>query len=209
MERALPLADEFLLLALRENDGRLLVQSSVVRAGLAGAFLSELTLAGRITLAGDHITVSDPSPLGDPDLDAALGRIAGESKPRKPEWWVSRLIDNDLTKLRLARLTELGILDAEAFRILGLIPSKRHPARDAGPELEIRTRLAAALDAGHADDRTTTLLALAHASGLTSRLFGIKGRELRERVERVTQHDWAGKAVGRVLSAAALHAVLI
>ena len=52
-------ADEFLLLALRENDGRLLVQSSVVRVGLAGAFLADLSLTGRITLAGDHITVGD------------------------------------------------------------------------------------------------------------------------------------------------------
>ncbi|MFI0454327.1 GPP34 family phosphoprotein [Actinomadura sp. 6N118] len=209
MECALPLADEFLLLALRENDGRLLVQSSVVRAGLAGAFLAELSLAGRITLADDHVTVSDVSSLDNADLDAVLARIARETKPRKPDWWVSRLIDNELAQQRLARLTERGILDAEAFRILGLIPSKRYPERDAGPELEIRTRLAAALDAGHADDRTTTLLALAHASGLTSRLFGIKGKELRERVERVTEHDWAGTAVGRVLRAAAAHAVLI
>ncbi|MFG2007083.1 GPP34 family phosphoprotein [Spirillospora sp. NPDC048911] len=203
MESALPLADEFLLLALRENDGRLLINSATVRVGLGGAFLAELWLTGRIGLDADQVVVQDASTLDDPDLGAALARLAGEARPRKPEWWIGRLADNDLVKRRLARLTEAGTLDAEAFRILGLIPSRRYPERDAGPEREIRARLTAALDAGRADDRTTALLALAHVCGLTGRLFGISGRELRERVERVTENDWAGKAVGRMISAAA------
>ncbi|GAA2632484.1 GPP34 family phosphoprotein [Actinomadura fulvescens] len=207
MEYAVPLADEFLLLALRDNDGRLPFRSAALQAGLAGALLADLALTGRITVGGDLVTVCDATPPDDPDLAAALGRIAGEAKPRKPEWWVSRLIDDDLAARRLARLTERGTVDATTYRVFGVIPGRRYSGRDAELEPEIRARLAAALDTGRADERTAVLLALAHASGLIARLSGISGRDLRERVEHVTAHHWAGKAVDRVAGGAALGAM--
>ncbi|MEU5884693.1 GPP34 family phosphoprotein [Spirillospora sp. NPDC047279] len=208
MERALPLADEFLLLALRESNGRLLVDSVTVRAGLGGAFLAELAAAGRIAFDGERVLARDLNPVDDPDLDSMLGRIAGETRPHRPDWWIARLVGSDLVKRRLARLTASGVLDAEAFRILGIIPRTRHSQRDADPEQEIRARLRAALTTGQADERTACLLALAHAAGLTARLSGLTGKALNAQVETITRHDWAGRAADRVITSAALGSLI-
>src|ERR1044072_8144044 len=117
------IAEEVLLLAYDEEQGRQLIGSSeldgalggAVLAGLAaalgGALLAELTVGGRIDLADKKVTVLDATPVGDEELDAALARIAAESKARKPEWWVQRLHSGKLRRRLLSRLAERGVLD--------------------------------------------------------------------------------------------------
>ncbi|MEV7907880.1 GOLPH3/VPS74 family protein, partial [Streptomyces anulatus] len=80
------IAEEVLLLAYGEVEGRQLVGSSELDAALGGSLLAELAVNGRIDLADKRVTVLDPTPLGDEELDATLARIAAEPKERKPEW---------------------------------------------------------------------------------------------------------------------------
>jgi Golgi phosphoprotein 3 (GPP34) len=44
--------------------------------GMRGAVLVALTLAGRVEVTDGRIVVRDPAPLGDPNLDAELARLA-------------------------------------------------------------------------------------------------------------------------------------
>jgi Golgi phosphoprotein 3 (GPP34) len=73
------LAEDLLLLVTDDDSGRLSVPGVQADAGLGGANLVELTLLGKVDVAGEQdpgkpgrIIVRDPSPPGDEVLDAAL-----------------------------------------------------------------------------------------------------------------------------------------
>ena len=59
------IAEEVLLLAHSEEEGRQLIGSSELMASLAGAMLAELALAGKVALSEQKVTVTDPAPMGD------------------------------------------------------------------------------------------------------------------------------------------------
>jgi hypothetical protein len=90
-EANLTITEAFLLLSLHEKDGKPLIGSTEATAAAAGALLTDLVVAGRIGIDDDRIRCVDPSPTGDPELDAALHRIAGEKKEREAKWWISKL----------------------------------------------------------------------------------------------------------------------
>ena len=201
----LTLADEFLLLALRDQDGRSSIGSTELDCGVAGALLAELALAERVRFVDGRITAVDPAPLGDPDLDALLHRIASDGKPRKAERWVSRLRGDGLRKRRLVRMAELGVLEAREHKVLGFIKYTQYPERDPRHEQEIRARLTAVVNGGSADERSSALLAIANACRLDRKLFpDIDRRFLRQRVKQITEEEWAGRAVAKVI--ASIHA---
>lgn len=196
----LTLADELLLLALPEEGERALIGSTQLDCGVAGALLAELALAERVRLTDGLITVIDPSPLGDPDLDGLLQRIAQDDRPRKAEHWVGRIRREEVRKGRLARLAEGGVLEAREHKLL-FIRTTYHVTRDPAYEREIRSRLRGLLDGAAADDRSTALLAIVHACRLDQKIFSdLDGRFLGRRVKEVTEDEWAGRAVAKVIA---------
>lgn len=196
----LTLADELLLLALREQDGRALIGSAELDCGLAGALLAELALAERVRLVGGRIRAVDPSPLGDPDLDALLQRIVADRRARKPERWVDRTRRDDVRKRRLARLAEIGVLEARDHRFL-FFKHTTYSERDPRYEQELRARLRAVMEGAPADGRAGALLAIVHACGLDRKAFReVNGRLLRRRVKEVTKDEWAGQAVAKAIA---------
>ena len=147
------IAEEVLLLAYSEAEGRQLIGSSELDAALGGAILAELAINDRIDLAGKQVTVRDATPLGDEELDAALARIAGEPRERKPEWWVQKFHSAKLRKRLLSRLAERGVLREEQHKILGIFPSTRYPERDPSIEQGIRERVQSVLSGTDPDER--------------------------------------------------------
>jgi Golgi phosphoprotein 3 (GPP34) len=126
------LAEELLLIAYDDVTGRAKQGGSIeLDCGVAGAVLQELNLAGRIDVVGGLVTVLDPTPVGDPDSDAALERIAGEAKGRKPDWWVSRLRFGMRNRM-LARLVDSGVLRMERRGVLWLFSARRYFAVQPG-----------------------------------------------------------------------------
>ncbi|WP_433064224.1 GOLPH3/VPS74 family protein [Dactylosporangium sp. CS-033363] len=197
------LADDFLLLAL-DDKGSNLAGDPGLDYGLSGAVLLDLMLAGRLDLAGQRVTVTDPGPTGDPLADGVLARIAGAPRPRKPDDWIQPLTDG-LRAAVLDRQVAAGVLRRERERLLWVIPLTRYPsATGAEPATEtaVRRELTAALDgSGPVSARTAALLGLLQAVGLARKVFpGRPAKELKARLDEIEAGNWAAEAVRQAIA---------
>lgn len=192
------IAEEVLPLACRDDTGTPLIGSVELDAALAGAVLAELTVSGRIDLERKKVMVTDPAPLGDEELDAALARITGEGKERKPEWWVGKLNGGKLRKRLLTRLAARGVLSEQERKILGIFPATRYPELDPSVEQGIRRRIEGVLGGTEPSERDAVLIAILNAAKLDRKVFP---RASRKRIKEITEGEWAGAAVRKTITA--------
>lgn len=185
---SLRLYEEILLLELDDEKGTSSCGSMYAQA-MGGAVVAELMLEGRIRLGEDkkrRVEVIDQKPVGDPLLDAVLADMAAAKKPKQGSEWVAKVAGKGKLKAEVAgRLVAAGVLRQEEAKVLGIFPTAHYPARDPGPEREVRARLyrAVCTDTQDVDARTIVLVALADAGGLLSRV--IEKPRLKERKERI------------------------
>ncbi|WP_030455210.1 GOLPH3/VPS74 family protein [Herbidospora cretacea] len=192
------IAEDVLLLGYDEKKGKPTIGPIGLNAGLAGALLAELAIMGRLSLADKKVVVTDPTPVGEPELDAALARIAAEAEVRKPEWWVDKLDGAKLRERLLVRLVEGGVLSEERGKILGLFTTVKYPELDGSVEKAVRTRVESVLDGAEPDERTAVLIGIMHATKALGTLF--PGAD-EARVKEITQGDWAGEGVKEAVRA--------
>ncbi|MEU1877606.1 GPP34 family phosphoprotein, partial [Streptosporangium sp. NPDC020072] len=192
------IAEEILLLAYDEAEGRLLTSSIELDAALGGSLLAELAVNGRIDLADRKVTVLDPTPLGERELDATLALIAAETRRRKADWWVRKLYSSGVRKRLLSGLAERGVLDERRHKVLGLFPSTRYPERDPRIEREIRQRIGDVLTGAEPDERSAVLIAVLHAAKIDRKAF--PGAD-KARIKEITEGRWAADAVARSIAA--------
>ncbi|WP_157244388.1 GOLPH3/VPS74 family protein [Nonomuraea typhae] len=189
----LSIAEEFVLLAYGDDDGKPLVKEERVKLVLVAALLSELALDGRVELDEDGgVAVADATPTGDRALDEVLAAIAEVGSTLEPHRWFVRLHARQEPVRVLESLAEAGALRVDRRRSFGVFASTRYPQGDPGFELEIRSRIQAGLDGAEAGGRTAAVLALVHAAKLTGRLF--PGADA-ARVEELVAGDWVGRAL--------------
>ena len=195
----LTLAEQVLLVALDDEKGRDVTQWGS-DAGLAAALLLDLARLELVEIDADGkvAALEGPEPPHEP-LRAAHAAIGGSARRRDAKGWVSRL-PRELKPLRerIARgLVERGILAEQHRRLLGLVPVRRWPAVDAGPEQELRARLRAVLVGG--DEPTpqeALLLGLLEPLGLVDGLVERgERRDARRRAKAVAEQGIAGTAV--------------
>ena len=204
------LAEDLLLLVTDDASGRLSVPGVQADAGLGGANLVELTLLGKVDVAGEQdpgkpgrIIVRDPSPPGDEVLDAALQTLSARqgSKPSA----VIRPLGKNLRPALYQRLTASGVLRAGHGRALGIFPTRTWPAQDPGHEAEMRQLVTQALVQPSApDERTAALIALLHAlkcehKVVDPRPYQLSRRQLRARAAEIAQGNWASEAVRKAI----------
>lgn len=191
----LTLPEELLLVALDDDTGSL-HSSEAVAAGLAGARLLELTLAGRLAIEDKRVVVRDASPTGDALLDGGLADIAASTRARKPDHWVGKL-KKGARDATLARLVERGLVRPEERKMLGLIPVTRHPAADGSAEREIRARVHQVLVHQHEpSERTGALVSLLHACGLVDDAVPKENfRDAKRRAKALAKGEQMGAAV--------------
>ncbi|WP_431897328.1 GOLPH3/VPS74 family protein [Nonomuraea sp. bgisy101] len=191
------IAEEILLLAYREEDGRQLIGSTELGAALGGAVLAELAVEGRIELSQKRVVVKEAAGGGDTDLDAALARIAEDGKERKPAWWVAKIGTSKLKNRLLTKLADTGVLTQERGKVLGVFPTTRWPEADGSVEAEVRGRVASALAGADPDARTAVLIAVMHACKLDRKAFPGASKE---RIKEITEGEWAGEAVAKTIA---------
>jgi hypothetical protein len=188
----LAFAEELILLAHRETDGKQLIPNNVLNISLTAAELAELGALGKVQVRGTGLTVVDRHPAGDAELDAVLARLVKVGKTLPPSRWL--IMINPVRKRRhyLQRLSERGTFGAQKSRRLGLFPVERYGHDDPEPVRRLKDRLGQAIRGGKPDARTVTLLALAHHSGVLRHL-SLGGND--RRIEELVRDDWAGQAV--------------
>ena len=204
------LAEDLLLLVTDDASGRLSVPGVQADAGLGGANLVELTLLGKVDVAGEQdpgkpgrIIVRDPSPPGDEVLDTALQTLVARqgSKPSA----VIRPLGKNLRPVLYQRLAASGVLRAGHGRALGIFPTRTWPTQDPSHEAEMRQLVTQALVQPSApDEPTAALIDLLHAlkcehKVVDPRPYQLSRRQLRARAAEIAQGNWASEAVRKAI----------
>jgi hypothetical protein len=147
--------DVFLL--AHDDAGRLIGSEAGVGAGLAGATLIELLLAGRIAVAEGRLDVIDSALTGDEESDATLEAIAANTAPCGPRAWVSWISHGAYDRVA-EQLAEAGVVQRTSARRLGLLPVQRcRPAQDEDL-IRVRARVRYAIHGTQPPDPSTAAL---------------------------------------------------
>lgn len=204
----LSIAEELLLLALEDDRGT--IPSSAkepLTYGLPAAGLSELLLAGRLTVGEKKkVAVVDGSLTGDEIHDEMLSRIQKARKPKTLGDWVKDFGSGiKRQRERLAsRLAERGILRVEEGSHLGIFPWRRYPTVGGAAEAGTREKLRRVLLEGEdPDGRTAILIGLVKACKLLDKLYP---KEQRKRVEARAKEIAAGQFADQAISKAVAEA---
>lgn len=206
MSRQLPLHAEFALLVHDDATGRVLVDSTKLKAGIAGAAVVELTLQGALRLEGEgrRARLHGTGQTVAPELGEALARADGQS----PKNAVARIGGGSSFTDRAGRLLDATLADLERAevgsrdqeRILGIFPRQVWRERDPRLEQAILERVRQAIDGAVPDERTAALIALLHATGLLRKLFPeLDKRALSARAADISAGGWGGDAVRKAV----------
>ncbi|GAA2665517.1 MULTISPECIES: GPP34 family phosphoprotein [Actinosynnema] len=196
------LADELVLICY-SDEGKPSFTHPILGYGVTGALLTELVLAGRVDLADKKVVVTDPTPTGEPAVDALLARLAEADKPRKPQQWMHKLYKESTTKV-LDGLVERGVVRREAAKVLLVFPTTRYPTPDGRQpalEADARARLRAALEGdGPVDERTAALCALIGAARQERKVLpDVPKDRLKARLKEIGEGAWASEAVRKAI----------
>jgi len=202
--------EDVLLLLTDDATGKAAVDATTLDLALAGAVLLELAAQGRVDVAGrgepvkpGRVVVRDPSPLGDPLLDAALASIANSS-PRKPDAMLTVLKKGLAAEVR-HRLVTRGILRHDEGRVLGIFPTNRWPAADSQHEDAVRLALHDVLVTGRSATPTeagiVAILLAVDKVHVAVEGAGVPRRELKARAKAVAEGGFASEAVRKAIEA--------
>jgi len=197
------IAEDVLLLATDDATGKSTISALQLDPALAGAVLIELVVAGRVNLLGEgrqaKVVVTDGTPLGDPVLDVALQSLIDKA-PLKPVQAI-RLLAKGLRARLNDLLEQRGILRRESGRALGLFPTTRWPARDSGPEQDVRALVVGVLLKGHEPDgRTAAVISVLTAADMLKTVVqrpDIKAAKARGK--DIGAGNWAGDSIRKVI----------
>lgn len=195
---ALTLHEEILLLALDDNAGTTGVGSLHANA-MGGAILAELVLLGALTIDKDKKKLVNAVPgarVDDAILAECLQLVQEAKRRRKAADWVLKFAGRkDLTNRVARSLVAKGVLGESRDKVLGIFPRTIYPAKNPGPEQELRKRLHHAVftASSHVDERTAVVVVIANATGLLAK--ALDKRRLKERKDRLKKLA-SGQAAG-------------
>jgi hypothetical protein len=207
LETGLTLAEEILLLALEDDEGRFIqLPEHALPHALAGAVLVDLCQHGRIDCDLERIRVVDARPVGDAVLDPALAALARAGAAREPEHWVRVLArqGDEIRRRVVERLVERKVLRRKDSLLHWVLGGRRYPLVDGREQREIRERVLAVLRNGEVPGpREVAIVALADACAVFDALFGLDEMlDMRARIAEVARMDLVAQAMTRALQEA-------
>lgn len=198
------LAEDLVLLAIDPYDGRVRRRGEL-SLGLMAGELGALAEAGRIDASSRRIVLTGQADLttGDPDLDAALARLAAASRPPWLINWVFTprpgIVDS-----YLARLAATGVVSRQGGARLA-----RWLIVDGSRLSAVRARLdAVALDSrqgntAQLDSAQLALAGLVDATRLSRDLYPGRGnRAVRRHLGQIAGTQWTANAVSQAIASA-------
>lgn len=192
------LGEEIMLLSLDDESGAAKELSSASWA-VAGGIVLDLALAGRVSVTGKRVAVTDRTPVGDALLDGRLTALADWcDKRRAPK--VASWLTKDQARAPRAAIESMvgrGLVTEQRRNALGIFIIRRYPEADGTVERELRARLKDTVLAGaRPDDRTAGLVALLQGAKLHRIAFPrVPRKEVEPRMKEIADGQWAGREV--------------
>jgi hypothetical protein len=200
---ALPIPEEMLMLAIDDSKGIVSASmKSMVRFGLAGAFLAELVMANKIQMAESRLTMASSEPTGDALCDDILAMISSDNKPHKLGRWI-QAIGSKLTIKQVAlRLVERKVIVIDKKQYDWVIPYPAFPQVQASAKYLLKQHLRGFVLAGEpANPTDIILLSLAKACRLLRFIFTRDERIFADqKVDGLVQGEVFGEAVAKLLA---------
>lgn len=199
MSIKLNLLEEYLLIALDDEKGKFVIDSTRLHYGFAGAVLLELALREKIEVDGETLILTDNA--YEPEI--ALNKMIDELKQLKSPSLKKALKliadqSSDIKDYTLQHLINKGILRKEETKILWLIPSEQYPTSDMTPESKVRKRLDDVITHGsNVEAHDLMLLCLIDATDLTKEAFRDKQdyKAVRKKIKEVTSEMKISKVI--------------
>jgi Golgi phosphoprotein 3 len=122
----LNLIEEFLLIALDDEKGEFVIDSTHLNFGLAGAILLEMALKEKVDISGENLKLIHDEYEVEMVINKVIDQI--KAKPgKKVKDWIEILAKqaNELKQDTLFRLQNKGILRKEEHKILWVIPKTK------------------------------------------------------------------------------------
>jgi len=125
-ERTLP--EDFIILILQPEKGRLMAQGNALAQSVAVAALTGLLLKGKISLEKGKVFVRKPAFNGDVTEDTIIRKISSRRKPGKFRYWTGKLFfrGDRLLKETLKGLVQKNILYEREHRVLNIFPYRTY-----------------------------------------------------------------------------------
>lgn len=209
MQDTLPLHEQLMLLMLRDETGTMESHTHMHRLALGGSLLSELLLAGAITIGDDKkklVNIVASARVREPLLAECLELVATSKKPYGAAIWVSRFGGLKKLRHRIAEsLCRKDILEDSEDKVLFFFTRAIYPTINAEPERKIVESMRSAVlgSSEEIDADVALLIALAHATGLMRIHFEKSElKERKERIEQIAKGDLAGAATADAVRAA-------
>lgn len=198
----LNLVEEFLLIALDDDKGAFVIDSTHLHYGFAGAVLLELAVRDKIDIDGDYLRVKDSAREPEEALNQAMSLIKASDKTRKVKHWLDVLgrKAGEMKEATLRRLIERGVLRKEEHKILWIIPNNKYPTSNSNPENKVRERLNnVILNGGQSEPRDIMLLSLIDVSDLTKEAFRDQSdyKEVKRKIKEVTEDIRISQAINK------------
>ncbi|MEE8107200.1 MAG: GPP34 family phosphoprotein [Planctomycetota bacterium] len=205
----LSLPEQLMLLVLRDDTGTMESSANMYQLALGGAILSELLLAGTITIDDDKkklVRFARQKRLRDPILNECLVLVSESKRSYNAATWVSRFGGLKRLRHRIAEgLCRRGILEDSEDKVLFFFTRAIYPTINPAPERQLVTRMREAIQGSSRDldPSVALLIALAQATGLLRIHFDKSElKERKDRIEQITSGDLVGSATADAVRAA-------
>lgn len=188
----LNLIEQFLLIALDDDEGRFVTDTTYLYNGFAGAILMELAIIDKIELQKKKVAVTGKPDTEEPVLDQSIKAIQNLKEGKTVGFWIGTFNANakDIKEIVLQELIDKGILRREKGKIFWVIPYVKYPTDNPVPENKVRAQIQdIIMDQTEPEPRDLMLLSLIDVCELTREAFRSKEvfRKAGKRIVALTQ----------------------
>jgi hypothetical protein len=196
------IAEKLFILTIDDERGEMPASvKAVLRFGLAGALLAELTLANKFQLNEDRLLLIDPIVTHNGLFDEIMGMVALEQKPRKLIYWVEVIGRKQTVREVAERLASRNVISIEKERYPWISPSIAYPQVDGSAKYWVKQRLREIILAKEQPEAADIILfSLLRACQLLRLVFtSDERRSASKKVEALAKGDVFGKCVAKLL----------
>lgn len=189
----LNLIDQLTLLAIDDQKGTFIPDSTSYSFALAGAVVLELALEERISVTDGRVHVKESTKTGNSILDPFFEKIKTSSKERTLKYWVEQIGNKgeSIKKDTLSKLLEGRILEEKEGKFLWIFKFSKYPVHNPTPENQLRKRLNDIVIHGHRPEmKEFMLLNLVQSCGLEREVFGKEqAKTFKKKMKTISSYD--------------------